>query len=1022
MSRFLCVIVILFLSVVRWSTAQAGEFPAPPDTQKIDGQPLTPTDAALRGITLPAGFRASLFAAEPDVRQPIAMAFDPRGRLWVAENYTYAERQKNFDRSQHDRILVFSDTDNDGRFDQRSVFSDTTQLLTSIEVGFGGVFALCPPRLLFFPDANGDDQPDGPPQVLLDGFREEQARHTLANGLKWGPDGWLYGRHGILATSQVGVPGSPQAERVKLNCGIWRYHPTRRVFEVVAHGTTNPWGMDWDARGEAFFINTVIGHLWHLIPGAHYRRMYGDDLDPHVYGLIEQHADHVHWDTNENWDAIRKGSLSSSTLRAGGGHAHVGMMIYQGDNWPATYRGGLFTLNLHGRRVNAEVLERQGSGFVGRHGGDPIIFGDPWFRGIDLASGPDGGVFVLDWSDIGECHDDDGIHRNSGRIFKIAYGKAVPPKAFDLARNDGSDLVKSLTSPNNWFAKQARQVLQQRAAAGVELKGITAELRTLFSNGREIEHRLRALWTLYAIGAADEAWLVKQLGDNSEHVRTWALRLVTDPLPLRGNSTASASTTLTSASYTAIARAAKAERSPFVRLALAAALQRLPLTQCAGIAAPLLAQAEDATDHNLPLMLWYGIKDLAVTDPNALVALAAGCEIPLIRRFIARRLGEANDKAPAPLGALVQLSLGKDESFRADLVVGLSDALKGQRKAKRPIGWDSLLPLLAKSTDATLRDRVRDMNALFGDDQAVAESRRLALDSSAPVAQRSAALQTLIDNRPADLRVICEKLLDDRQLAVMAVRGLALFDAPAIADKLVRRYRNGFAPEVRPEVIAALVSRPTFARILLAQVGPGAEQIPRSDITAFHARQIRSFNDQVLTQKLTEVWGLLRDSSADKRHLIDQWTAKLTPHVLAKAETAQGRLVFSQTCAACHRLYGEGGVIGPDLTGGGRANLAFLLDNIGDPSAVVATDYRMAVVTLTDGRVLTGTIGARTARTITVQTMTDKAILERTDIADLKESNTSLMPEGLLQVLSEIQVRDLIAYLMTGEQVALPPK
>ena len=171
-----------------------------------------------------------------------------------------------------------------------------------------------------------------------------------------------------------------------------------------------------------FFINTVNGHLWHLIPGAHFVRPHTIEPNPRVYEPIDQHADHYHWDNAQGagHDPVDHGREDD---RRGGGHAHSGLMIYLGDNWPEEYRGKLFTLNFHGRRINVERLERAGSGYVGRHEPDIVFAADPWFRGIDLSYGPDGGVFVLDWSDTGECHEHNGVHRTSGRIYKFTYGQ-----------------------------------------------------------------------------------------------------------------------------------------------------------------------------------------------------------------------------------------------------------------------------------------------------------------------------------------------------------------------------------------------------------------------------------------------------------------------------------------------------------------------------------------------------------------------------------------------------------------------
>ncbi len=299
-------------------TTHADDFPSIVNTQREGERPPTPAEAA-SAITVPPGFKVTLFAGEPDVAQPIAIDFDDRGRLLVAECYTYTGRE--FDGDHLDRVLILGDKDNDGRFDERTVFWDKGWMLSSIAWGFDGLWVLHDGTLSHIADKNHDDVPDAEPVVHLDGFTLE-AEHNVVNGLIWGPDGWLYGRHGILATSLPGVPGTPESERTPLNCGIWRYHPTRHVFEVVCRGTTNPWGLDYDENGQFFFTNNVNGHAWHVIPGAHYKRMYGEDFNPHLYELIDQHADHYHWDITGNWQDSREGAHGADAL--GGGHSHCG--------------------------------------------------------------------------------------------------------------------------------------------------------------------------------------------------------------------------------------------------------------------------------------------------------------------------------------------------------------------------------------------------------------------------------------------------------------------------------------------------------------------------------------------------------------------------------------------------------------------------------------------------------------------------------------------------------------------------
>jgi len=267
------------------SDTASEDFPDIRDTQKPGEHPPTP-DEMLGLLRLPDGFSATLFAAEPDVRQPISFDFDDRGRMWVAENYTYSSHAKISD-DMHDRILILHDMDGDGRHDKRTVFWDQGRMLTSVVWGFGGAWILNDGALAFVPDRDGDDVPDSEPVAMVDGWTKG-AGHNFVNGLMWGPDGWLYGRHGITDTSYPGTVDTPRDQRAPMNCGIWRFHPTHRVFEVVCHGTTNPWGLDYNASGDLFMTNNVIGHLWHVIPGAHYERMFGADFNPRLYQLMKQ--------------------------------------------------------------------------------------------------------------------------------------------------------------------------------------------------------------------------------------------------------------------------------------------------------------------------------------------------------------------------------------------------------------------------------------------------------------------------------------------------------------------------------------------------------------------------------------------------------------------------------------------------------------------------------------------------------------------------------------------------------------
>ncbi|MEM7145225.1 MAG: PVC-type heme-binding CxxCH protein [Verrucomicrobiota bacterium] len=584
-------------------------------------EPLSP-EVAAETMGVPAGFEVTLFAGEPDVRQPVGFCIDDRGRLWVAEAYGYPDHS---DEEGEDRIVIFEDTDQDGRFDERTVFYDKLNYVTGVEVGFGGAWVMSPPYFYFIADRDGDDVPDGEPELLLDGFGNFANSHNLANGFSWGPDGWLYGTHGRTNWSLPAKPGTPKEEREQFDGGVFRYHPVRHVFEPFADGTTNPWGIDWDDYGQGFICNCVNPHLYYVIQGAHYEPGRGRESSLHAYRRIDTIADHLHY-AGENWN---KAVGNKETLELGGGHAHCGTMVYLGDNWPERYRNTVFMNNVHGRRINHEYLERVGSGYVASHAPDFMMSEDPWYMGVTIRYGPDGGVYVSDWSDTGECHSTRNTRKETGRVYKIDYVAEGAPSwdGVDVSTRANEELVALQAHENDWFVRHARRVLQERATAGADMGAVHEELLALYEGeGVSVPKRLRALWALHVTGGLDETFLAAQLRDESEYVRAWAVRLLCE----QG---------VPSAGVLERFRELAAEGdSPFVRLHLASALQRLPMADRWGLGAALAGRGEDAEDANLPLMIWYGIEPLVNVDMARFVGLVEEAKIPLLWEHVARRV------------------------------------------------------------------------------------------------------------------------------------------------------------------------------------------------------------------------------------------------------------------------------------------------------------------------------------------------------------------------------------------------
>ena len=416
---------------------------------------------------------------------------DDRARVWVVEGMTYPQRAKTEPGAPEwlggkDRILVFEDMDGDGKADKRTVFMEGLNLVSGIEVGFGGVFVGAAPNLIFIPVENWDDPKPGKVEVLLNGWGGNDTHETL-NTFKWGPDGWLYGCHGVFTHSTVGKPGAADKDRVKINAGVWRYQPQRKEFEVFAHGTSNPWGIDWNADGDLFAEACVIPHLFHIIQGARYQRQAGQHFDPHTYDDIKTIADHRHF------LGATPHSGNNRSDAAGGGHAHAGLCIPQHPSWPDGIRGNVLMSNIHGARINMDVLERKRSGYVAHHGADFINFHDKASQIVDIREGPDGTLWMIDWYDLNQCHrpQREAHDYTTGRIFRLGKkGQKVVPVAME--KMDSIALAKSLLSPDEWISRHALRRMSEKKATEEVRIALMQEIRILVPNGNDSPTNLTA--------------------------------------------------------------------------------------------------------------------------------------------------------------------------------------------------------------------------------------------------------------------------------------------------------------------------------------------------------------------------------------------------------------------------------------------------------------------------------------------------------------------------------------------------
>ena len=960
-----------------------------------------PPEEAARVMKLPEGFTVKVCAAEPDVKQPVAMALDDRGRLWVAEAYSYPIRAP--EGQGRDRILIFEDADGDGRFEKRKVFTEGLNLVSGIEIGFGGVYVGAAPYLLFIPDRDGDDVPDGKPEVLLDGWAYEDTHETL-NTFIWGPDGWLYGCHGVFTHSNVGKPGAPNSERTRINAGIWRYHPTRHVFEVFAEGTSNPWGVDFDDNGQAFCTACVIPHLYHVIQGARYQRQAGEQFEPYTYADIQTIADHRHY----MGDSPHGGNGRSSD--AGGGHAHSGAMIYLGGMWPDEYRSTIFMNNIHGQRINTDILERRGSGFVGHHGKDFLLTGDLASQILNLRYGPDGQVYIIDWYDTNACHHTnvEGHDRTNGRIYKISYGEAGA-KPVDLKKLSDDELINFVSHRNDWYVRHSRRILQERAAEGKLSAKARERLRQLalhLSSIVDVRSQLRAMWAAHVTGSLSNESISTLLKNREEYLRAWAVQLSLDSEKpdLDGL-------------LRSFTRMAKNDGSPVVRLYLASATQRLPVSARWRILSGLVSHKQDAKDHNLPYMYWYAAEPLAEADPERALALGLSCgkTIPQLRDFMLRRIASLD--ASVGLPTIVRaLEKSTDADEQLSILRATRKGLAGQRRLNAPNGWTEVYRKLTKSLSKDVRSEATSLGVTFGDADALESLRALVASNQEEAGSRRSALKALLAAKDPGLVATLQTLIAEPALRETALAGLAMYDDPQTPAKILATY-SSLSPEEKRSALATLSSRASYGVELLSAVAQ--KQVPKTDLSADLIRQLHNLKNEKIDEALNEIWGQVRSTAADKEALIKTYRELLTKKAERSPDLALGRAVYSKTCQQCHALYGVGANIGPDLTGSNRSDVEYLLTNIVDPSALIAKEYRPTVFVTTDGRVITGIVSTEDDKSVTVRTATETTILPKNEIDERTLSSTSMMPDDQLKQFSTHEVLSLFAYLRGKSQVPL---
>jgi len=958
--------------------------------------PLKPSEAHAQFKT-PDDLRVDLVLAEPTVRQPVFLNFDERGRMWVVQYLQYPQpagltmlSRDSYWRAVYDKvppppphhfkgadkITIHEDTNGDGVFDKHTTFIDGLNIVTAVARGRGGVWVLNPPYLLFYPDRNNDDVPDSDPEVHLEGFGLEDT-HSVVNSLRWGPDGWLYAAQGSTVTGNVRRYGSTDPPLKSFGQHIWRYHPETRTYEIFAEGGGNAFGVEFDRFGRVFSgHNGGDTRGFHYVQGGYFLKgfdKHGPLSNPYAFGYFPNMAH----------DKVKRFTHN--------------FVIADGLGLPPAYQGKLFGIAPLLNHVVISEVSRDGSTLKTRDVGFAMTTADTWFRPVDIKHGPDGALYVADWYDV-QCahtrHQEGIIDKDTGRIYRIRGLDAKPARPFDMNKMRSEALVVLLGHENLWQRQTALRVLADRKDAAV----VPTLRQTIEKNHGQLA--LDALWALYVSGGLDEATALKTLDHANPYVRLWTVRLLCD------------AKSVSPAIAGKLTEMAQRESDVEARSQLACSARRLPTRECLAIVRLLLARNEDAADPHLPLLLWWALEANITADAEAVLALfddPAVWELPLVKQHILERLmrrfaAPGTRKDLLICARLLKRSPGPEQTKA--LMVGFEAAYVGRPLTGLP---DELAEALEGYSKISVVLGLRQ-----GREEAVAEALRTLADARGDATRKLQYVQVFGEAPHKSALPALLKLASgspDNALQAAALSSLRAYDDAAIADAVLTGYGN-MTEDVRAAAHTLLSTRKEWATAWLKAVDSG--RVAKPSFTPDAVQKLLRFNDAALADLVRKHYGDVQPrTSAELQKEIDRLYGLLQT---GTGNPKAGRELFRQHCAKCHTLFKEGQDIGPDLSSYQRNDLNSLLLSTVNPSAEIREGYVGFFVETKAGQLYEGFLVDQDAQLVVLRDREGRRItLPRRDIHQMEAMKLSLMPEGILNGLSEQQLRDLFAYIRMSQ-------
>jgi putative heme-binding domain-containing protein len=1009
--------------------------PIPHGQASTPGPALSPQEA-LKKMQVPPGFHVELVAAEPDIVNPVAMTFDERGRIWITESIEYPKHAAGPGK---DRVKLLESTKGDGKFDKITTVIDGLNIPSGIAVGHGGVWVANAPDILYYPIEDFAAAKLGKPQVVVTGFGRHDT-HELPNSLTWGPDGWLYGLNGVFNRSVIKQDG----KTFDFTCALFRIHPKTKKFEIFCEGTSNPWGLAFNENGDAFVSACVIDHLWHLTETGYYERQ-GGPYPPYTWKL---------------------GSIVKHRHQKA---AYCGLVWFDSDAYPPAYREKLYMGNIHGGAINCDQLEKDGSTYAAKPGllpsppgrgaggegqnaaqdflslqiagkpspltplpggegkregkpqgvgpgGDFLLANDAWFMPVSQKVGPDGCMYILDWYDRYHCYQDAnrdpaGIDRKHGRLYRVVYGDYKAAGKFDLGKEANAILVKKLADSNVFLNDTAQRVLQERMAdelpASQSLQETCIDLMKLMEKARNRKTRLRAHWVINGLHDYLNGAYFK---DRDPIVRAWEARFIGHQLEIDRKA------------YEKLAALAK-DPAAEVQLQVAIAARKFE-ADAMPVLFDVLTHCGD--DKLIPHIVWQNLHPLLEKDGERFLTLAAKADLAkapglakVLPRAIDRILGNPKGDPAAVIQFIDKLAEKGDNNDTVSLcLAGLTakvqngeisgDAVKNLRK--------SLDPLFAKVLDERKNKDLLHETALLsvsiGDGRGTQYVKNV-LGNSIKEGYRLRALDALLTARDDSLKdTVRSALMSDYPKNQPAFRGQVLLRLGKLNDPWVAatvlELHPKFTPDEQAKSIELLTQRPAWAKSLFKEIAD--KKISKDAVNINQARRLLAMKDAELMKLVEKQWGTPRNSRDPERERVVAEMRELFKKTSSDAKA--GVAVFKKVCAQCHKIYGEGVEVGPDITANGRSDFNQLLSNIFDPSLVIGAGYQAVTVSTKQGQTLTGLIVEDNKQRVVLKVQGGEIkTIARADVEDQHISKVSLMPEDMEKQLRPQEVVDLLAYL-----------